>query len=250
MSETVKSCIDTSEISSAKRLFHGFFALFGLRVSHLPRTPPKAGQQYFNTGRLTPLEENSLDLYERFYSDHAALDQYYDRQRLAFYSSVSKFLRDIGLKLDTKDVLDVGCGTGHLLSELQQWSCPRSLAGCDFSNSAVQFSCDCFPNCRFFTHDIYDPLPGVYDVILCTEVLEHLEDPFVAVRNISNAVRPGGNIIFTVPNGRLDDLNEHINFWSPESWKVFLERECPGHRLFTSLLNKGCYNIALLTAPS
>ena len=29
--------------------------------------------------------------------------------------------------------------------------------------------------------------------------------------------------MITVPNGRIDTFEGHINFWSPESWKVFIE---------------------------
>jgi 2-polyprenyl-3-methyl-5-hydroxy-6-metoxy-1,4-benzoquinol methylase len=236
--------------SHAKRLCQGFFARFGLRVMRLPRSGPPGGGKYFNTGNLQPLEENSRDLYDHFYSDHEVLLQYYDEQRLAFYTAVSDCLRDNGLKLDGKDLLDVGCGTGHLLFELQKWSKPRSLVGCDFSEEAMKFSRERFPGCRFFTHDICGPLPGIYDVVLCTEVLEHLEKPFVAIQHLINAVRPGGHVVITVPNGRLDQLNEHINFWSPESWKAFVERECPDSTVATSLLQAGRYNFALIQRPS
>jgi 2-polyprenyl-3-methyl-5-hydroxy-6-metoxy-1,4-benzoquinol methylase len=232
-----------------KQLAHNFFTLLGLRVSRLPKSRPPAGPQggakYFNTGKLTPLEENSKELYDRFYSDRTALQQYYDKDRLAFYSMVSEHLRGCGMDLDNKDLLDVGCGTGHLMAEIQTWSKPRSLSGCDFADEAMKFSRERFPECRFFTHDINDPLPSTYDIILCTEVFEHLERPFVAIKNLVNAVRPGGSIAITVPNGRLDTSNEHINFWSPESWKAFLERECQECAVKTSLLGNGA-NFALI----
>jgi 2-polyprenyl-3-methyl-5-hydroxy-6-metoxy-1,4-benzoquinol methylase len=233
--------------SLPKKLLDGMFARLGLRISRIPR--PRGGELYFNTGRLTPAEENSRELYEQFYGDHTALNDYYTEHRLAFYRAVSDRLQEINLAVDGKDLLDVGCGTGHLLTELRRWSKPRSMTGCDFSEQATRFSREHFPGCRFFTHDIYEPLLESFDVVLCTEVLEHLEQPFVAIRNLLNATRPRGALVLTVPNGRMDTANEHLNFWSPESWKVFLERECARCVVKTSTFLDGKNNFALVQKP-
>lgn len=232
--------------SAMKSLAHRIFAFCGVRVSHLPRSQPKGSNKYFNTGNLTPLQENSRELYEQFYSDHEALNDYYQGYRLAFYKAVSDQVKASGLQLDNRDVLDVGCGSGHLLEELHTWSVPRNTAGCDFSNESVRFSCKRFPCYHFFQHDIYDPLSELYDVILCTEVLEHLERPWLALNNLVSAVRPGGTLVLTVPNGRRDTAIEHVNFWSPESWAHFLARECPRVTVSTATLMDGRINFGLL----
>jgi SAM-dependent methyltransferase len=38
-----------------------------------------------------------------------------------------------------------------------------------------------------------------FDVVLCTEVLEHVPDPLAAIREFSRLIKPGGLIILTVP---------------------------------------------------
>lgn len=44
------------------------------------------------------------------------------------------------------------------------------------------------------------PLPtGSVDVILCTEVLEHIPDPIASVREMSRLLCPGGKLILTAP---------------------------------------------------
>ncbi len=40
---------------------------------------------------------------------------------------------------------------------------------------------------------------GYFDAVLCTEVLEHVPDPVLALKEICRIVRPGGQIILTVP---------------------------------------------------
>jgi 2-polyprenyl-3-methyl-5-hydroxy-6-metoxy-1,4-benzoquinol methylase len=202
------------------------------------------------------LEENSVENYNKFYGDHDELDYYYNVQkyandsRLRFFDEVSSYVRGSGIRLDGRDVIDVGCGTGHLLSALGTWATPRTWSGCDFSEKAVEFSRAKFPGIAFFVHDLYDGLSDQYDVVFCTEVLEHLLRPDLALRNLLTATRVGGTLVLTVPNGRIDQLNQHINFWSPESWAVFLERECDGELVQTSTLFDGHCNIGMITVRS
>ncbi|MFN0076450.1 MAG: class I SAM-dependent methyltransferase [Prosthecobacter sp.] len=237
-------------MSIPKKLVQDAFALLGLKVSRLAGGKPSGSDKYFNTGQLTPLEENSKELYDTFYGDHQALEEYYQGYRIEFYSQVSRCVRENGVVLDGKRLLDVGCGTGHLLSELKSWSNPKCMDGCDFSDAAMQYSKAKFPGCHFFVQDITQPIPGQYDVVCCTEVIEHIERPFIALQNLMRVVAPGGCLIVTVPNGRKDTSNEHINFWSPESWKVFLERECPSCAIKTTTLMDGRINFGLIRLPA
>jgi ubiquinone/menaquinone biosynthesis C-methylase UbiE len=46
------------------------------------------------------------------------------------------------------------------------------------------------------------PVPdGSFDVVICTEVLEHVPDPIAVVREIGRIVAPGGRAILTAPLG-------------------------------------------------
>jgi 2-polyprenyl-3-methyl-5-hydroxy-6-metoxy-1,4-benzoquinol methylase len=71
-------------------------------------------------------------------------------------------------------------------------------------------------------HDIYDSLNNPYDIIICTEVLEHLEYPEESLKNMLLSLNNGGKLIISVPDGRKDTFFGHINFWSPESFKIFV----------------------------
>lgn len=235
-----------------KRMIKAAFHAVGLDLVRLPKPVVAREPKYFNTGALSPLEENSRELYDRFYGDQEEVDFYYNSQkcanvsRLDFYRAVSALAKEHHVELDGRVVIDVGCGTGHMLSALQEWSLPSRLFGCDFSGAAVSLSRERFPSIEFFQHDIYGPLPERYDVVFCTEVLEHLEKPHVALAQLLRAINPGGAIILTVPNGRFDQLNEHINFWSPESWRAFLLRECAPRAVTTAALFEGAYNVAIV----
>jgi len=44
------------------------------------------------------------------------------------------------------------------------------------------------------------PLPDKsFDAILCTEVLEHIPEPILAIKEFSRILKPGGNLILTAP---------------------------------------------------
>lgn len=42
---------------------------------------------------------------------------------------------------------------------------------------------------------------GFFDVVVCTEVLEHLPDPQLAIREFARVLRPGGKLLVTAPLG-------------------------------------------------
>lgn len=224
-----------------KTLVQKAFGLAGLQVSR-KKPPPK----YWGTGKLTPEEENSMDLYDRFYSDAGAIENYYQGDRMEFYKEVTGLLRAENVTVDGKSVLDVGCGVGYLLGEIGKVFNPSAMSGTDFSGEAMIASRKKFPGITFFQHDICHPFADKYDVIICTEVLEHLEKPWQGLKNLCDALNAGGGLVLTVPEGRRDYSNEHINFWSPESWKAFLSRECTAAKSIRCRVIDSIFNFAVV----
>jgi SAM-dependent methyltransferase len=56
-----------------------------------------------------------------------------------------------------------------------------------------------------------------FDLVLCTQVLEHCDDPFLGVREIRRILRPGGHLIVSVP---------HVWFYHPhpaDHWRFTQE---------------------------
>ena len=228
-----------------KNLPNWVLQYFGYKIINVRLNKSK----YFNTGRLTSLQENSVELYNAFYKDKNALSEYYDDYRKTFYRNIIHLVKKNGLNLNYKSVLDVGCGIGFLLNEIQRSFKPKKLTGFDFSNKAILASQKKFSAMNFRVHNIYKRIPQKYDCIFCTEVLEHLVNPEMALKNLLQGLKRGGFIVLTVPNGRLDTINEHINFWSPESWKSFLSREAKGMLIKTDTFFNHKINIALLKKP-
>ncbi|MBS1713124.1 MAG: class I SAM-dependent methyltransferase [Armatimonadetes bacterium] len=96
-----------------------------------------------------------------------------------------------------QDVLDLGCGTGALLSEL---GTTKTAFGLDFSEHAVGF-CRQRGLPRLVKGDA-ERLPfgdGSFDAVVSLDTFEHLERDKVAMAEAFRVLRPGGTIVLNVP---------------------------------------------------
>lgn len=121
--------------------------------------------------------------------------------------------------------LDVGCGTGVLVNLLREEFKSSDIFGCDFSEEKIKTCIQYYKSENYFVHDISTQISKKYEYISCTEVLEHLENPEIALKNLINATCKNGMLFITVPDGRKDSFIGHINFWSPEGFKLFINKE-------------------------
>ena len=82
-------------------------------------------------------------------------------------------------------VLDVGCGSGLVLRDLLQQRPNIEVAGVDVSPRAVEMSRRRLPSGTFAVLDVTaEHLTQQFDLVICTEVLEHIPDDLAALRNI------------------------------------------------------------------
>ena len=172
-----------------------------------------------------PIAANSMLNWNCWFSNNKFVDEYATPARIKGYNDM---LDVITQQIDIKDagsLIDVGCGTGHFLVEINKRFPNITLSGTDFSESSINLSKTVMPKASFFRSDIYKEgdIAGVFDIVLCSEVLEHLLYPQKALGNLLLLLRAGGSsLVITIPNGRMDTYQGHINFWSPESWGVFI----------------------------
>ncbi len=67
--------------------------------------------------------------------------------------------------------------------------------------------------------DLCAPLEGrgTYDVVICEQVIEHVVDPWAAVRNLRGLCRPGGHVIVSTPF--LIRVHELPAYGMPDFWR-------------------------------
>jgi 2-polyprenyl-3-methyl-5-hydroxy-6-metoxy-1,4-benzoquinol methylase len=111
-------------------------------------------------------------------------------------------------------------------------------AGMEYAEAAIEVAQKLNPAPEYIVHDINQPYGVQYGAVICTEVIEHILHPEIAVRNLLNMVQDKGLLLITVPNGRYDTFAGHINFWSPESWNVFIQQNSGGLSFSTGGVEK------------
>src|SRR5438045_76568 len=98
-------------------------------------------------------------------------------------------------------LLDLGCGNGELLSEAQRRRPELEVMGLDLSERACELAREKLPHGRFFAQNFAEPLrtpagcDGFATHVVCTEVLEHLDDPAAALRNVRRLLAPGAKLV-------------------------------------------------------
>jgi ubiquinone/menaquinone biosynthesis C-methylase UbiE len=101
-------------------------------------------------------------------------------------------------------VLDVGCGKGELLREIQTRYANVELHGVDFSTGRLREASERIGSKAILLEaDIQEALPfpeAFFDRILCTETLEHLKDPERCLQQIGRLLKSDGRAILTLPN--------------------------------------------------
>ncbi len=116
-------------------------------------------------------------------------------------------------------VLEVGCGTGWLSAALSRYG---SVAAVDLSEAAVTLARDRYPGIGFEARDVLDaPLEPVHDLVVASEVIEHVEDQDRFVDVLAESTAPGGHLVLTTPNGRVADRWQRRPDWRPqpiENW--------------------------------
>jgi len=139
----------------------------------------------------------------------------------------SKIISKLNLPLSTR-FLDIGTSTGTNLRMLEELGFANRL-GVDPSDVAKKF-CESKNLGQVEIGDIcHLPFPeNRFDVILATDVIEHVEDDQLAVQEICRVLKPQGYGIITVPAfpclwGQQDEISHHKRRYVLQKLKKLLQ---------------------------
>jgi len=142
-------------------------------------------------------------------------------------------------KINPSTIIDVGCGEGFTLSRLQEEKVGKVLSGVDNLDTAIKLGKKINPSLKIKKGDIYK-LPykdNSFDLVLCMEVLEHLERPAEALNELKRISKK--YVLLSVPNEPLFTVQrvlrgsnikefgkhpEHIQHWSDKEFKKFVSQ--------------------------
>ena len=98
-------------------------------------------------------------------------------------------------------ILDVGCGDGSVLAVMASQNPGHRFAGIDWSSGGVRSARSL--GLTVLRGGVTPGLPvadGTVDVVIMSELIEHLVDPDGAVAEVKRVLRPGGSLLLSTPN--------------------------------------------------
>lgn len=110
-------------------------------------------------------------------------------------------MRDVKDKNQVR-ILDIGCGTGELVTS-HLGSLGASVLGIDLHLPSIEraWMKNTFDNVEFECVSIDKLADRRFYVIICSELLEHLDDPSKMLNLVSGMLKEAGICIITIPNG-------------------------------------------------
>lgn len=109
-------------------------------------------------------------------------------------------------KLKIRNLVDVGCGAGELIQTIIQKSKNKlKITGFDISSIIIKNNKKKFNNIDFSTMNLdkIQKPKKKFDLVICSEVIEHVNNWKVGIINLSNLTNKNGYLIITTQNGKI-----------------------------------------------
>jgi SAM-dependent methyltransferase len=127
------------------------------------------------------------------------------------------FELESNIKLEGKNILDAGCGSGHRIINVAEFFKKCNFLGIDISDTSLAVANELkniknLQNIQFLKHNIMNGVInlGKFDIVLCMGVLHHLSNPNKGLEILTNMLKDDG-IIFLYLYGKLGGHKRMLN---------------------------------------
>ena len=113
-------------------------------------------------------------------------------------------------------VIEIGSGPGYFAEQFVAEHPRAAFLGLDLSSTGVRLATARVPSAEFRQRDLLLPATGADDLsfgashAICSEVLEHVDNPEVLLRNSMPYMNEGCRLVVTVPGGPISAFHKHI----------------------------------------
>jgi SAM-dependent methyltransferase len=128
-----------------------------------------------------------------------------------------------------RSVLDAGCGTGYGITALAHAGA-RRLVGVDISKEAVERASESNADLDVeIRRDDIEALPFAdreFDVVVCFEVIEHVEEPEAVLDELARVLAHDGILCISTPNRRVYPPGNpyHLHEYEPQEFEEALAK--------------------------
>jgi 2-polyprenyl-3-methyl-5-hydroxy-6-metoxy-1,4-benzoquinol methylase len=207
-----------------------------------PRLNDKGSQIWYNS---------------QYYDSALNWEIYFNKIKETYYSvslnskHFNKLIDLIKVKFENKNlkIIDIGCATGSILSYLRNELDYSNLEGIDLNKKAVEFARET-RNLNVNYADITKIAKSnlLYDLVISTENIEHVNDVKLFIKNISAILKINGHLIISTPHNDYKAVKalglfgdhfcapNHINFFNASNLSQFLRKH--GYEIITIWLDE------------
>jgi SAM-dependent methyltransferase len=128
-------------------------------------------------------------------------------------------------------VLDIGSGQGDMAAAVRIRYPSAQILGLELAESGVEISRRKVSSAQFVQRDLLQNLTppqeqrGWATHAICSEVIEHLDDPGLLLRNARQYMRDDCCLVLTAPGGPMSAFDKHIGHrkhWQPQDIEALL----------------------------
>jgi 2-polyprenyl-3-methyl-5-hydroxy-6-metoxy-1,4-benzoquinol methylase/glycosyltransferase involved in cell wall biosynthesis/GT2 family glycosyltransferase len=185
------------------------------------------------------LQKNYYFIYDNDYKGHYDSYYEYEESRGVKYGAEDltgnpRFEHTLRItqQLNPKSILDYGCAHGHYVMNMAMRFPDIDYTGIDINQKNIDIAKSWHEEKKSylakdgtrksfniqFIHGETDAIPAKYDLILCTEVLEHVPDPAGLVEKLMQHLTPNGWMLLCVPYGAW----ESIGYLEHPGWRAHI----------------------------
>lgn len=147
-----------------------------------------------------------------FYSQHPRNDKY-QRKSSGKYRRARWRIMRLKRLVAGRRFLDIGCSIGSSVEAARDAG--FEATGIDLDPQSIAMAAEHFSQCRFL-HTSSGDLARAgerFDLIFCTEVIEHVTDPQAFVDDLRTLLNPGGIVFLTTPHATHFRIPQDILSW-------------------------------------
>ena len=154
-----------------------------------------------------------------------------DRREKLNHQKDIKYITSYLNKFSGKNILDVGCGLGYLLSSLNKKK--NHLYGCEVDNYCLE-SASKYGTIKIGEFENIHYKKNFFDIIICHHVIEHVKNPKKFIKEIKKILKKNGILIIATPDFNSGAANlfkdkyrllhdkTHISLFTSDSMHRFL----------------------------